>query len=90
MFEEQKRIRDNFRQEMLNTHNYLRQLHGVPPLMLDDQLNESAQTHAEDLAQEDSRPMPGHRKVRTGENVYSTTAINPIQRPDGNISISIR
>lgn len=90
MFEEQNRMRDNFRQEMWNTHNYLRHLHGVPPLILDDQLTETAQMRAESLAQDDGRPVQGNRKPRIGENVYSTTAMNPIQQLDGTISIAIR
>ena len=83
MFEERRKIQENFRQEMLNTHNYLRQLHGVPPLILDDQLTANAQTHADYLAQQDIRPMHSNRKGRLGENLYSTTARDPIHRPDG-------
>lgn len=83
MFEERRKIQENFRQEMLNTHNYLRQLHRVPPLILDEQLTENAQAHADYLAQQDIRLMPSNRRNRLGENLYSTTATDPIHRPDG-------
>ena len=36
----------------LKQHNYLRSLHGVPPLKLNQELNEIAQKYAEKLAKQ--------------------------------------
>jgi len=63
---------DAFRQQALDEHNAYRKQHGVPPLTLDDGLNELAQNWAKHLAATGSfahRPNNNY-----GENIAMSTA----------------
>jgi len=63
-----------FQNDSLETHNILRALHCVPPLILDDEINMRAQAYADYLATNDSRLIHSHgRHGLFGENLYSVT-----------------
>jgi len=77
-FEENSMDLNKFREMELYEHNYLRNLHGVPPLKLNEELNEIAQNYAYKLAKE-KRLEHSNRKDRelkdkkgqwVGENLY--------------------
>ena len=70
-----------FQREMLDAHNKYRQQHRAPNLQLDDQLNRSAQKHAERLAKLNKL---AHSNVKgIGENLHSKRSSKPIDRIDG-------
>jgi uncharacterized protein YkwD len=75
--------RRNFQHDMLNTHNMLRKQHCAPPLILDETISANAQAYVEYLANQDSRLVHSDRRGLLGENLYSTTASNPITNPNG-------
>ncbi|KRF99294.1 uncharacterized protein Dwil_GK27574 [Drosophila willistoni] len=54
-----------FNKYILNEHNRLRQLHGVPDLKLDDKLSKGCQAYAEELAVKDK--MDHSNEAKTGE-----------------------
>ena len=80
----------------LKQHNYLRSLHGVPPLKLNQELNEIAQKYAEKLAKQralnyskDSDPyLKGKKEEWVGENLNASFSSSTIMYNSGNMSDS--
>lgn len=59
---------EQFRQEMLDTHNQYRARHCAQPLTLDDQLNDEAQQYAEYLLS--INRLEHDQSSKDGENLY--------------------
>ncbi|EDW80519.2 uncharacterized protein Dwil_GK11578 [Drosophila willistoni] len=63
-----------FNKDILNEHNRLRQLHGVPDLKLDDELSKGCQAYAEELAVKDKMVhSKGANNGEFGENLAFRT-----------------
>ena len=84
---------ENLRQMELNEHNYLRSLHGVPPLILNKRLNDIAQNYAKILArkkvmehsEEEDRALDGQY---VGENLYMKMSSGKVKYVCGDMSKS--
>ncbi|CAF4187103.1 unnamed protein product [Rotaria sp. Silwood2] len=64
----------SFQNEVLEAHNYYRDLHCAPPLQLDNKLSRSAQIFAEELA---SKNQFYHSNTKgVGENLYMASGSN--------------
>ena len=68
-----------FREGALQQHNRYRTKHGVPPLVLNAQLNDVAQHHAEQLAR--INQLVHSEQEHYGENLYASSASTP-PRPE--------
>ncbi len=71
----------SFQQQMLDAHNTHRTNHGVPPLELDDELNQSAQAYAEKLADMNKLVHSGTKGL--GENLYELCSSQTLKSVDG-------
>ncbi|XP_022075746.2 Golgi-associated plant pathogenesis-related protein 1-like isoform X2 [Acanthochromis polyacanthus] len=65
-----------FRQEFLETHNKLRELHSASPLKYNSELNAAAQKWAEYLV---TKGDLDHSKTEDGENVFFMSSSKPIK-----------
>jgi len=63
-----------FREAALQQHNVYRAKHGVPPLVLRNQLNDVAQKHAEQLAR--TNQLVHSEQEHYGENLYASSSSN--------------
>ncbi|CAF2092696.1 unnamed protein product [Rotaria magnacalcarata] len=71
-----------FRQEALASHNSYRAQHCAPALVLDDDINQSAQTYAEKLATI-GKLVHSTNRVGLGENLYSVGSSAPLRNLNG-------
>jgi len=70
-----------FRATVLKQHNVYRAKHGVPPLVLSNQLNDVAQKHAAQLARTHQLIHSGKKPY--GENLYAANSSNSMPpRPE--------
>ena len=80
----------------LKQHNYLRSLHGVPPLKLNEELNQIAQKYAEKLAKQralnhskdSDRYLKGKKGEWVGENLFASFSSSTIIYNSGSMSDS--
>ena len=78
----------------LEEHNRLRSLHGAPPLILNNELNQMAQNYAQVLAQKDvlehskNRSLSGKPGAWVGENLYYYSAYPVCEYKCGSMSRS--
>ena len=78
----------------LEEHNYLRKLHGSPPLILNEELNQIAQKYAIKLAKEkvmrhskeEDRYLKGKKGEWVGENLHFASASRGLQYASGDMS----
>ena len=84
---------EKLRELELNEHNYLRSLHGVPPLILNKRLNDIAQNYAKIIAK---KKVMEHSKAEdraldgqyVGENLYMKTSSGKVAYVCGDMSKS--
>ena len=84
---------EKLREIELNEHNYLRSLHGVPPLILNQRLNDIAQNYAKIIAQKkvmehskkEDRELDGKY---VGENLYMKMSSGKVKYVCGDMSKS--
>ena len=84
---------EKLREIELNEHNYLRSLHGVPPLILNQRLNDIAQNYAKIIAQKkvmehskkEDRELDGQY---VGENLYMKMSSGKVKYVCGDMSKS--
>lgn len=73
-------------------HNYLRSLHGVPPLILNEDLNQMAQNYAKVLAKKrtmehsKNRNLKGKEGEWVGENLHCQTSSGQVSYTSGDMS----
>ncbi len=85
---------ERMRELELEEHNRLRRLHGAPPLILNDDLNEMAQKYAQVIAQKNelshskNRNLKGKEGEWVGENLYYFYASPVCEYKCGNMSKS--
>jgi len=70
-----------FQQQVLDAHNAHRTHHGVPALDIDDEINVSAQSYAEKLAEMKKMVHSGVKDL--GENLYEISSLNTLKDVDG-------
>ena len=75
----------DFQQQALDYHNTKRQLHCVPPLILNSTLNSIAQAYAGHLAATDTFAHSGAPGL--GENLFALLDWKPITSMDGKPNI---
>lgn len=71
-------ITEEQKEEILNQHNYYRQLQGAANLVWSDKLQSEAQQWANYIAKKD---IMAHSKMEYGENIYMSTANVSAKRP---------
>ena len=85
---------ERMRELELAEHNRLRNLHGSPPLILNNELNEMAQNYAQILAQRQTlqhsknRNLKGKEGEYVGENLYYFSAYPVLEYKCGSMSES--
>jgi uncharacterized protein YkwD len=70
-----------FQNQMLTAHNIYRSLHCAPPLTLDEDINRSAQKHAESLASANS--LTHSESSDLGENLFRMSSLQEIKHSRG-------